>query len=519
MKALLSLRYRELSIFLFMKLTRDTEELKNNKDFSVGDFVSWNSSGGRARGKITKKVTNGKVPDIDADITGTKDDPAYQIRVYRDGEPTDTLVGHKGGSLTKIEPIESDKSLDELDPEEIALREEDNKERDEVYSKYHSTVNMSASELEDWSENECSKKASVSRAPIKRNLELLRTKKEDWISKHIRWANRTISFVNRMKGNDAGEPAEDGCPSKKTISLKNWAFDPGKGSNKSMNNLDAIAQQVAKQGEAIESLRGAIEQSLKFQVTEALEDSDEDDDIIKTRIGPPDESQLVTIIKLTGVESTADQWTMVGVHASNNLLDRSGRRWGLRSLTLMGLDFIGRPLILNHSWEDAEASRGLIVSCALVKEDASVVPKEMLSGAGADEFNKEIIEKEGLHWLYMCVAIPNDSSAATAVKNRLMNDVSTGSILHSAYLRCPNCERESGGKEVRMDTYTIDKNGKKVFDCSHLAGSPFLRAVLGEEYDEYNFSDYVILDSQDVSSIELSLCQAGCLPKASILRS
>jgi hypothetical protein len=282
---------------------------------------------------------------------------------------------------------------------------------------------------------------------------------------------------------------------------------------------DAIVlEQLKAQGEAIESLRSAIEESLKFQVSAIAEDRATDDDIIKTRIGPPDDAQLAAIVKLTGVESTADQWTMVGVHASNSLLDRSGRRWGLRALTLMGMDFVGRPLILNHSWEDAESSRGLIVSCARVREEASVVPKEMLSGAGAEEFNKEIIEKEGLHWLYMCVAIPNDSSAASAVKNRLMNDVSTGSMLHSAYLRCPNCERTSEGREVRMDTYTVDKNGKKVFDCEHLAGSPFLRAILGEEYDDYNFSDYVILESESVSSIELSLCQAGCLPKASIIR-
>lgn len=73
----------------------------------VGDSVSWNSSGGRARGKITRIVRDGKinVPDSDFTITGTPDDPAVLIRVYRDGEPTDTYVGHKMSTLSMIEDL------------------------------------------------------------------------------------------------------------------------------------------------------------------------------------------------------------------------------------------------------------------------------------------------------------------------------------------------------------------------------------------------------------------------------
>lgn len=482
------------------------------EDLKVGDFVSWNSSGGRARGKITKKITKGAVPDIDVKVEGTEDDPAYQIRVYRDNEPTDTLVGHKASALTKINPIESKNSID--------LRNEDR--LNEVYSKYRDTVNMSASELERWSETECSKKASISRAPIKRNLELLRTKKADWTSKHIRWANRTISFVNRMKGAEQGEPVTEGCPSKRDISLKNWAYDPNKGSNKSMKSIDSILEKVNEQAEAIDQLRSSIEELLSSEVSKAVENigtkETDDNSSIKTHIGPPDDEQLRQIIKLTGVESSADQWIVAGVHASNNLLDRSDRRWALNILAGMGMNFVGRPLICNHSWGDVNESRGLVISSALVKDDASIVPESMLSGAGAEEYNKEIIEKEGLVWLYLCVAIPRSSAAAEMIVTRSANDVSTGSILHSAYLRCPNCERSSNGKEVRMDTYTEDSRGNKIFDCDHLAGSSFLKQVLGEEYQNYNFSDYTILSAESTTSIELSLCQAGCLPKASVIR-
>ena len=73
----------------------------------LGDFVSWNSAGGRARGKIIKIERDGKIniPNSELTITGTEDDPAALIQVYRSGEPTDIEVGHKFSTLTKINPI------------------------------------------------------------------------------------------------------------------------------------------------------------------------------------------------------------------------------------------------------------------------------------------------------------------------------------------------------------------------------------------------------------------------------
>jgi hypothetical protein len=87
---------------------------------------------------------------------------------------------------------------------------------------------MSYSELEAWSKTECSKKASLDRAPIQRNLRLLSKAKEDWTANDIEDANRTISFVSRMRGAEQGPEASMGCPSKRDISLKNWAYDPSK---------------------------------------------------------------------------------------------------------------------------------------------------------------------------------------------------------------------------------------------------------------------------------------------------
>ena len=121
-----------------------------------------------------------------------------------------------------------------VDPEEL----------DEVFAKWRASVNMSASDLKAWRETECSRKASQNpTAVIDRNLRLLETKKADWDGTHLRAANRAISFIARMKNMEQGEPVGD-CPSKRDISLKNWAFDPGKsrsveGSTKALEGDEA----------------------------------------------------------------------------------------------------------------------------------------------------------------------------------------------------------------------------------------------------------------------------------------
>jgi hypothetical protein len=77
-----------------------------------GDSVSWNSSGGTARGKITKVITSGteQIPNSSFKITGTEEDPGALIKVYtKDGDgykPTDTIVGHKLKTLTKIPSLD-----------------------------------------------------------------------------------------------------------------------------------------------------------------------------------------------------------------------------------------------------------------------------------------------------------------------------------------------------------------------------------------------------------------------------
>jgi hypothetical protein len=113
---------------------------------------------------------------------------------------------------------------------ESVIIEELQEDLDEVYSEWSDTVNMTASELRRWSGNPCSREASVDpEAVIERNLNLLETNKEDWGEDEIEDANRTISFINRMRPNEPDGDASDGangCPTDWAISLLNWAYNP-----------------------------------------------------------------------------------------------------------------------------------------------------------------------------------------------------------------------------------------------------------------------------------------------------
>lgn len=95
----------------FEEATGDRELRAEPGSLKVGDFVSWNSSGGTARGRVTRIATDGSidVPDSSFTINASEDDPAALIRVYREGadgwNATDTVVGHRFSTLKKIQPL------------------------------------------------------------------------------------------------------------------------------------------------------------------------------------------------------------------------------------------------------------------------------------------------------------------------------------------------------------------------------------------------------------------------------
>jgi hypothetical protein len=104
-------------------------------------------------------------------------------------------------------------------------------EIDEAYSDWESAVNMTASQMETWSEHPCADTASENPETVReRNMMLLETPKSEWGQEEIDAADRTASFISRMKGSSPEGNAKEGgkgsCPSEWAVSLLNWAFNP-----------------------------------------------------------------------------------------------------------------------------------------------------------------------------------------------------------------------------------------------------------------------------------------------------
>ena len=97
-------RSGDASTILFPSYSESVQKqelIQKAKHLKTGDMVSWNSSGGTARGKITHIMREGilGVPDSKFKIKAEPDDPAVLIQIYRNGEETDTFVGHKMSTL------------------------------------------------------------------------------------------------------------------------------------------------------------------------------------------------------------------------------------------------------------------------------------------------------------------------------------------------------------------------------------------------------------------------------------
>jgi hypothetical protein len=99
---------REMDKALFSNFGKDHTNVEKLteifKSVSVGSMVSWNSSGGRASGKVTRIIRSGtyNVPGTEVSLNASEDDPVAVIRLYRDGEPTDITVAHKTKTLRNL---------------------------------------------------------------------------------------------------------------------------------------------------------------------------------------------------------------------------------------------------------------------------------------------------------------------------------------------------------------------------------------------------------------------------------
>lgn len=194
----------------------------NPNDVKVGDFVSWNASGGVARGKIEHIMRDGVlgVPDSEFSITATEEDPAALIRIYKnteDGwEETEVLVGHKVSTLRKIDDLKESFDIEEA------------KAVPEIYSdidfKIPAGVKNQAELGLKWSKEYGRGGTSVG----KNTANYLMNNSEVSPEK----ARHVARYFPRHEGEQSlpqnSRPGSDGYPGNGLIAWKLWGGDPGR---------------------------------------------------------------------------------------------------------------------------------------------------------------------------------------------------------------------------------------------------------------------------------------------------
>jgi len=114
---------------------------------------------------------------------------------------------------------------------------------DDVFEEFNDTVNMSPGELEAFGESDNfdvyadnksgGEPIDEPREDMIRLLETPKTEYEDADDgfNEVEEAEQAMSFIARMRGNNAGEPMAGTDPelSKRDASLLNWGFDPNPG--------------------------------------------------------------------------------------------------------------------------------------------------------------------------------------------------------------------------------------------------------------------------------------------------
>ena len=104
-------------------------------------------------------------------------------------------------------------------------------ERDTTIDEFEESVNMTASELEDWLETDASRDAgqhedggeSIGHASGRRIVDLLRTKKDDYTEDDLAHMRKVHGYVARHL---AQRPDGDVTDTTWRHSLMNWGHDP-----------------------------------------------------------------------------------------------------------------------------------------------------------------------------------------------------------------------------------------------------------------------------------------------------
>jgi hypothetical protein len=200
--------------------------MAKKKTLRKGDKVEWETSQGKTRGKVVKKVTRTtKVEGHTAKATKAK--PQYKVKSDKTGK---TAV-HKAAALKKVSGKASTRKKKRSPKKKVRKSEDENKQ---VVKEFKKVVNMTSRQLEKWLASDESKEVgwtsegqteSGGHQSGRRIIKLLGKKKADYTKRDYQHMQKVVGYVHRHmaqrpKGNIREAPWR--------YSLMNWGHDPAK---------------------------------------------------------------------------------------------------------------------------------------------------------------------------------------------------------------------------------------------------------------------------------------------------
>ena len=121
-------------------------------------------------------------------------------------------------------------------------------DKKKTYEKWKSLVNMSYGEVKKFYDSKEGKEAGLSSAEANKQgisngresarwvIKMKQTPKSEWTPTMWKWANKQISFISRMSGNEGGLYDDKGNKTRKHTSLLIWGHNPKKSSSMKFDN-------------------------------------------------------------------------------------------------------------------------------------------------------------------------------------------------------------------------------------------------------------------------------------------
>lgn len=167
--------------------------------------------------------------------------------------------------------------------------------------------------------------------------------------------------------------------------------------------------------------------------------------------GIPDSAQLrkINAMQPRGFEPLiADELFVVNGLVADNLITRNFAKWSRKSLDQMSKLIVSVPTTLDHDWDSVKKVWGRTFEASIITIPPGEVPDEYLDKAGNYEFNKKIVQDEGL---VCCIA-----SAFTSIDDEVLgrlryiqvNEISTGGFSFTDFV-CPECNVSFGTNQCR----------------------------------------------------------------------